>query len=138
MRLPRPQFTVRWMMILVAIVDLIAGGWVEVRRLQRFSVDFAERAKQLRYRAARLSPGLKLTQDEWVAERRAAAKWNREYHDTGLSMWQVGTPPPPEVCRIMAAHWSRLEEKYRQAARFPWLPVEPDPRTPDPKWNEPE
>jgi hypothetical protein len=40
--------------------------------------------------------------------------------------------PPRKHGRIPRADWhALLGEKYRQAARYPWLPVEPDP--PEPK-----
>jgi hypothetical protein len=32
--------------------------------------------------------------------------------------------------RTLARHYDALAAKYRDAARFPWLPVEPDPPQP--------
>jgi Tfp pilus assembly protein FimT len=32
--------------------------------------------------------------------------------------------------RALARHYEALSAKYRRAARFPWLPVEPDPPQP--------
>lgn len=51
----------------------------------------------------------------------------RRYH------WGPAEPEKP----IIAAHYRRsdyyaaLQAKYERAARYPWLPVEPDPPMPE-------
>jgi hypothetical protein len=52
----------------------------------------------------------------------------REEHLGGGSV--RGIAPPPKAIRAREYH-SRMAENYRHAARYPWLPVEPDP--PEPK-----
>jgi hypothetical protein len=34
-------------------------------------------------------------------------------------------------CARISAHYTRLKLKYERAARYPWLPVEPDPPEPE-------
>lgn len=48
--------------------------------------------------------------------------------------WQVAPQSDEWLSRRRAkmAHYYRtLESKWRHAARYPWLPVEPDPREPE-------
>ena len=35
------------------------------------------------------------------------------------------------VAKARAAHHAALRSKYERAARYPWLPVEPDPPEPE-------
>ncbi len=95
MRLPRPRFTVRRLMVAVAIVELIAG--VLLDRGRRF----------------------------------------REMVDRHWKLWLenpacvVDSRIPDEVQARRSEYDRAMGEKYEHAARYPWLPVAPDP--PEPK-----
>ena len=47
----------------------------------------------------------------------------------------ISGPEPVEVfidqCRRRAGYYAALKQKYEQAARHPWLAVEPDPPEPE-------
>ena len=105
MRLPRVRFTVRRMMVAVAVVAvaaLIQGG----EFLRRRSHDYAARADNY---AVELTlggaeePWPPITAEEIISEQRKAERLR---------------------------YYSAMEQKYRHAARRPWLPVEPDPPPP--------
>lgn len=106
MGLPRLRFTVRRISVVVAVIALALGGyrWGEERR-QSFAI-----LAHNHYKITLLSLDLA------VAER-------------------LGQPPPSqEAARLIRAQVARsrlLAEKYEHAARYPWLPVAPDP--PEPK-----
>ena len=88
--MPRFQFTVRRMMVAVAIVGVVLGGAEMIRRRR---TDFIVRSTQWRW-------------SENVALR--------------------GRAP------VRFVYYSRrLAEKYEHAARYPWLPVAPDPPEPE-------
>ena len=138
MVLPRPRLTVRRLMIAVALAGLALGGWIELGRLSRLSGEYARRADSLQISSYRSGLRGRGTHEQWVEQCRAVWQWNRENVDTGLSNFSRGILPPPEVWRVLSDHDARLERKYRRAARYPWLFVEPDPPAPNPRWSKPE
>jgi hypothetical protein len=85
MMLPRPRFTMRWLMVAVAIVALGLGILAE---LHRRSARFAQIA------------------------------WHHEIE--------------ADICSstTKAQHHLDLTRRYQHAARYPWLPVAPDPPEP--------
>jgi hypothetical protein len=109
MRLPR-MTTRRWM-IAVAVAALIMTR-VEVRRRQNEFQQLAEYHKKER---ALIVAGRGRTSGEieiWLRHDPLQRSWRHS------SVWK-------------AAYHSAMREKYERAARYPWLPVEPDP--PEPK-----
>jgi hypothetical protein len=102
MRLPRVRVTIRRVMVAIAVMAVVFGVWV--RRKQ-----FLDRA--------------------------------RYYADASLS--PISDPPPPgddalqeweseqARQRERVEHFERLGLKYERAARYPWLPVAPDPPEPE-------
>src|SRR4051812_38924781 len=121
MKLPRVRFTLRRMMIAVAVVVLATCFAVEplTSLLSRYST-FGKQYNEY---------GIKLQ----------VHRWNR---DTVYIRLFGGTPdysmklsPAQEARRSDLDRWVRYEErlvsKYRRAMFFPWLAVEPDP--PEPK-----
>src|SRR4051794_18059328 len=100
MRLPRVRFRVRRLMIAVAVVALLAGGAVEgERRRARFhqlAVHYIQR--ELQYSVFSYSgPGGEHRRKQWEAHLRQTAR-HRAYYD-------------------------EMSQKYRRAAKYPWLPV---------------
>ena len=106
--MPRVRFTVRGMMIAVAILAVMACvspeavQWIELSR---------------RYRAEALHHRL----------------WAEEF-ERGVSRNMAARPARRRVAdedRRMAVWERAAEAKYARLARYPWLPVSPDP--PEPK-----
>jgi hypothetical protein len=105
MRLPRVQFTVRWMMVAVTVVGLLAGLGIEgERRRERF------REEAIHHLVIR-SDG-----------ERARQVWA-----------QLPTVFHERVAAIDAwlSYHERMEEKYDWAARFPCFPSRPTRRNRD-------
>ena len=105
-RIPRFRFTIRWMMVAVAIVAVALGMKV-----------LNDRASGYRSRAS---------------DHRLEAEFhNKPSH---MEMMKVdGTlldlVEPPNLPRV--EFHNRMSRKYARAARYPWLPVEPDPPGPE-------
>ena len=111
MRVPRVRFTVRTLMVLVAVVAIILGGMI-----------LRQRAASYRQRAAQFG---------WVATglRQSAASGNAAFlHPTPTG---PGTPMTQAMSLRWAEYYAGLRAKYEHAALYPWLPVEPDPPEPE-------
>jgi hypothetical protein len=118
-----PLMTTRRWMIVVAIIGLITGGTIEGMRLKRRH-DYAFLSR-LEYYARK--------EDEAVG-------WERTYRKLVEREERAGSR-----CDDLRRHldqisqgveyYSALARKYRRAAHYPWLPVEPDP--PEPDWMPP-
>jgi hypothetical protein len=129
MRLPR--FTLRRLMILVALAALALGierGYRYRQRLlaiekhhavnlvnyRKESTDNGLRAKQSRERAAKFRAGFFLSWPKALVLDQAATVFENN----------------AEAYREIADFHQRMREKYRKAAWFPFWPVEPDPPAP--------
>jgi hypothetical protein len=112
MRLPRPRFTIRRMMVVVALLCLILGPGVEGLRLielvhfyRQAAINARDAAKGFRNTATALAVHQKGLRTEDVKIRRwlhtAEEKWIEyaEYHQ-------------------------ELAPKYDRAARHPWIPID--------------
>jgi hypothetical protein len=115
MRLPRPRFTVRRLMIAVAIVAIFLGVWL-----------WAER------RRARLD-----ALASWH-DRQVVCVFKGYIGPDDEIIWEPTSrplkmgDPPVSLRQQRISTWHRqFAQKYWRAARYPWLPVEPDP--PEPK-----
>ncbi len=102
MKLPRVRFTVRRMMVAVAVVGTAFGSsvvlWRRAERFRRLAADHG----MFRVR---------------VNDGPECSMWFKVDGDT--------TSPVRD-------EWRRaLAEKYDRAARYPWLPVAPDPPEPE-------
>jgi hypothetical protein len=96
-----PRFTIRRLMVIVAVAALLSYA----ATLIRLSAVYRQRAREHTVALLGSTPML-----------------------MGPKNWPRHSPraPPPHEC------WSRqMGEKYLHAARYPWLPVAPDP--PEPK-----
>jgi hypothetical protein len=104
MQWPRVQFTVRRMMVVVAIAGVLLWPtrWLGTRvRAYRWMVDY-HAAKMAKY----LVPGPPGTPPDLVDSR-------------------------GEVLSVERDRWhAEMWAEYRRAARYPWLSVEPDPPRP--------
>src|SRR5262245_38985812 len=105
MRLPR--FTTRRLMVLVAVVAvLLCVGRLVQQRLayQRLAAEHAISEATLRYREA-----------------------------AQIRMWRIGKTARSEweTSRTRADFHAAWKRTYERAARYPWLPVPPDPPSPE-------
>ncbi|SRR5579883_3454281 len=104
MRGPRWQFSLRRMMIAVALAALVFGGEATRRRWSTLSSAYRVKAALFESRAMMAARG------------RSEAEV--------LNVHRKG-----EFQRL-ADHYDALALKYDLAARFPWLPIGPDPPEP--------
>jgi hypothetical protein len=113
MRLPR-MTTRRWM-IAVAVVAFVAG------LIQRHN-NFQQLAAWHRSRVFRIpaSPGLGV-----AVSGSLTSKVDYWRIDEKGNVWLL-----PQLARKNAWH-RQMAVKYEHAARYPWLPVEPDPPIPE-------
>jgi hypothetical protein len=106
------QFTVRRMVVAVALVAIPLGATVE---LKRRSDHFRRLAEGHRQKAIA----------GWMASRPDGSRGGFYYDRTGM-------PIPDWERHLLRDAWhARLKDKYYQASRRPWFPVPPDP--PEPK-----
>ncbi len=123
MRLPRPRFTIRMLMIAVAVAGAAFGG-LEARRRYRSIVALSESYS----RTARMYSE---TVDQVL---RDASCWDRIPSEKK----KIPDPYPfytlddavdhARNSREKARRYRALASKYERSARSPWLSVEPDPR----------
>jgi hypothetical protein len=108
-----PRFSLRWLMVAVAVAALLLGGVVLWRKrilhLERANV---EAASEMQSRALIKVYGSAVTT--------SAAPSVAE----GYRHWV-------EVFREEADYHGMLRRKYERAARYPWLSVAPDPPRPE-------
>ncbi|WP_406699785.1 hypothetical protein V5E97_13110 [Singulisphaera sp. Ch08] len=109
MRLPR--FTTIRLMVLVAVVGLVLATGIGVNRLWQRRPAYVRLALKHNWREQEL---------------RYAVSEGREFRSS-----VAATPARIAEMRRLAEHEATLAHKYLHAARYPWLPVSPDP--PEPK-----
>jgi CO/xanthine dehydrogenase FAD-binding subunit len=115
MRFTRPRFTVRRLMVVVAVVAVIVG----VERLYERRIAFlllASEHARLEDRAQKLSGSMSdtATLNEAKGNDDAAEGWRRRASFQDVEAISRGL----------------MRRKYERAARNPWLPLEPDPPKP--------
>jgi hypothetical protein len=112
MRLPR--VTTRRLMVLVAVVAALLGAFQVLSRRRRLY--------------------------EYNAMKYAIVARQQSYAEDGYQLGYRGArfgPLARQIGRRRAEHYEALRVKYERAARYPWLPVEPDPPDP-PDWPPPK
>jgi hypothetical protein len=115
MRLPRFRFTVRRMMVVVAIVGTLFG----------FTAIGIRRSAFLRRAEAH---GKAAREQEAIAEYLAIA---RTYKINAAGTGFILTPDWSGRAKALRSYHDQLQNKYLRAARYPWLPVAPDPHMPE-------
>ena len=109
MKLHRARFTVRRMMVAVAIVGVIVGGWIEIakgRRRARFD---------------------ELSQEYYLRMLNCSVI---TYSGPGGAHFEELVKAKEARNAKPLAYYAEMFRKYRSAARYPWLPVAPDPAEP--------
>jgi hypothetical protein len=109
-----PRMTTRRWMVAVAVVALIAWGIHRRNSFQRL-------AAWHRSQIFPPSPGLSVRISE-----NSAPTTRRWWIGEDGNVWLSA-----QLLRENSWH-TQMAEKYRRAARYPWLPVEPDPPKPEP------
>jgi hypothetical protein len=132
MRPFRVRFTVRQMMILVAAIGIVLGGWLEASRLVRISIARRrDAASYAAYEALGRKFARRSSQQRQEALEAAASSRPR---DVGFSreMERVASIAGSMAARYdrNADHWAGMKKKYERAARSPWFSVGPDPPPP--------
>jgi hypothetical protein len=105
MRLLRPRFTLRWLLVAVAVAGTALVGWEDA--IRRRSKEYSERAFQCWAKAA----ATRLIRLRGASPAKTAALLRRQ--------------------AVRRDWYARLQQKWERAARSPWLPVAPDPPPPD-------
>ena len=114
MRLPRVRFTVRRMMIAVAVVGTIFGCELTRRRWDTFRTMAAYHADEERRMRLLLSGGFIHEADE----------------EGRRGRMQIGRGLERESVRSRRWYHAIMWAKYERAARYPWLPGDLDPPKP--------
>jgi hypothetical protein len=147
MRMPRFRFTVRRMMVVLAIVGTIFGAVLEVQRLRGLATSYATRSafhSRLTALCVAEATTFRARLDRRVVMVGTGRMLRIENINDDVSLWRLSAPKGhPSWAgadpRTMAAHdlkeWeeeakrhSWLSAKYARAARYPWLAVAPDPK----------
>jgi hypothetical protein len=112
------------LLIVLAILGLVVGGYAAVRTASQRANRFRQRAQFHARRAAMFQKS--------IVSKERAARGCEAYG--GERMLQVARDYRAEVklCVKLADYHARLIPKYERAAAYPWLPVDPDPPEPAP------
>jgi hypothetical protein len=113
MPLPRVRFTVRRMMVAVAVIALVMGT---VEGLRRRRESFQRRAKMF---AQKVSVAI-MDEQIYRMNRRSNRPGSMFYYDNRTSV----------AYDQLVEHYDTLRLKYEQATARPWLFVAPDPQEP--------
>lgn len=106
-RPPRPRFTLRRLMAVVAIVAVLLRGGLAGAKMIRLS-------REYRARAAGFA----------VATPPSCVRWGSAYGSPRWARWM-------RLQQRRREYREQIIAKYERAARYPWLPVEPDPPEPE-------
>src|SRR5262249_5182411 len=111
-----PRMTTRRWIVAVAVIGLMIGGGVLLKQRRDYFLLLAQSHHEGVASSAIRGEALK-------------PRWGRPWE---MSNEEI-RPLPGDYGRMMdrVAHHAAMAEKSRQAARQPWLPVEPDPPEPD-------
>jgi hypothetical protein len=125
MNVPRVRFTVRWIMVAVAVVAVGLGVRAQLARWHQLKWSYEIRALRLGRSVAYFRARGDMSHEDWVAHCQAVDKRNR----SGPPSWGWAEPygEEPAVARRHADYLELLRKKYQRAARQPWWSVEPDP-----------
>jgi hypothetical protein len=117
MPLTRQRFTVRRMMVAVAIAAVLFGGVIEVPRLWNLRRQYLGFAEKYGYWETRLNGAVGIRQEI-------------TYYSTSQRLGPEPSPARLALMKAEASYYARLRAKYERAARYPWLAIEPDPQPP--------
>jgi hypothetical protein len=117
MRLHLPRFTVRRMMVAVAIVALVLSVGIFSARSRSFAILAREYASM---------------ETKAIAFDKEAIAFEKEHMILFNVVKYIRTDRGTfKIKRQNVAYYAQIKEKYEWLARYPWLPVEPDPPEPE-------
>lgn len=155
MRIPRFRFTIRRMMIAVAVVGIVTWCIRYDRASRRWAVNYSKRVKDLtRLEAWARKSGRKLRENlnaEIAAaeDARDRAEFLKEdavaypRHDSTATIQGADSliRMTPQLIRHLhdrvtladrrVDYYAAMKAKYERAARYPWFTVAPDPPEPE-------
>ena len=110
MRLIRVRFTVRRMMVAVVFVAVILWGF----RLRQLAAHY-------RYQVERCEGGLRSRGVMCYFPNKRSSPEEEKIREKAFDDWLDRRD----------AYYAKMKLKYERAARYPWLPVAPDPPVPE-------
>jgi hypothetical protein len=113
MQIPRIHFTIRRAMLVVAVIAL-AFGILRYWQARQYYLQKAADHEGFRAFILMSPDSIRHWEDRWTEQRLGRPA---QYP------WPAGPPFVP----TMAKYHDDMRRKYERAARFPWLPVAPDP-----------
>jgi hypothetical protein len=118
MTLPRVRFTLRRLLIMIALLAVLMAAGLEAARWSRLAQAYRQYAV-----------GHAAFRDLSLGE---AEEYRSAYEHVNPADVRSRTELLESEAgeRRLARHYDALDAKYRRAARFPWLPVEADPPQP--------
>jgi hypothetical protein len=142
----RPRFTVRWLMVAVAIMAVVIAGqrmWRHRSKCIALAAKAGNREQNFRSRGLDIARDPSMANSKTVSailpdgngivEFRVVGRVRRAFYPQGATQ-----PADAETveklakwCRDVADRSGELRRKYERAARYPWLPVAPDPPEPE-------
>jgi hypothetical protein len=132
MRRPRVRFSVRRLMIAVAIFGSVIGVWLQAQRLRRLGRDYHLRAVTAA-REERLWNQTLIRLSNATVEARSLAASLRPVDRDLAELWDAeakSTFREEQAALSIAAHYAGLARKYRRAEARPWEAVAADPKEP--------
>ena len=139
MHLPRVWFSVRRLMVAVAVAALLSGALVLHRRSTAFAVIALEHAGEI-FGIEEETPPREDWESIWFADAPdRVAKPARRFIPPGRPDETPGREEleEPKIAawrqsqRRRIAYHETMMQKYQRASRYPWLPVAPDPPVPE-------
>jgi hypothetical protein len=147
MKIPRVRFTVRRMMVAVAIVAVSFGGGLRVIHLRRLAFEYAKEARFHFWQEKVMLQGKRSLMAELDIEiepphageslGKETPRLDRNIIDCPPNPFEAIRERPAAERRVIldlfskgADYHASLRRKYEHASRHPWLPVEPDPTEP--------
>ena len=112
-----PRFRLRTLMLAVAIVAIVL-------RLAPLRAEMNRRSDFYRQRAAYHAA---LAAAHRIAGKTQELRADRSKEDADAARHREGAAASAKV----AAYHAGMRDKYNRVARYPWLPVEPDPQSPE-------
>lgn len=114
-----PRFTIRQMMIIVATLAATFGLAISVIRSSHSAAIYQQRVREHASQAS-------LCRD---LSEKADRFWTERVHAKDPENWEYREAA--EWVRRLCDYHELMTQKYERAARYPWLPVEPDPPMPE-------
>lgn len=149
MPIRRPRFTIRRLMILVALVGLACGVVSSSHRLARRKALYRREMMDAVVQTRLTRSLVELAEDDLTTLARLRRRFQDELHEATLAgeggratarvraRWLEGLSADEAAAarrlagfRACLGYWQARRERYRLAARAPWFGVAPDPPAP--------